>query len=287
MKKLVFVKKNVVLLLSVLLLISLILIGCTSGAKETKGDNSEDTASKGAREVIVGVGNKFPPYDFINENNEPDGYEVAILKEVDKRLPQYKFKYDPIGWDNMLLSLDSGKIEIASHQIVTTPEREKKYLLTKEWTSTGDNFILYKKGRTDITDLDSLGGKKVTVYQGSAEDRILLEYNKTHDKQIDIVYFSSTNEMLYDDIVSGRIDASIWPRSVFDEINNAYGGGLAITDYCVKQQDCYYLLNKGSERLRDDIDKVLAELKQDGTMSELAIKYTGHDYTYGKADPSN
>ena len=37
--------------------------------------------------VRVAHTNYYVPYDFVNDKGESDGFEVAVLKEVDKLLP--------------------------------------------------------------------------------------------------------------------------------------------------------------------------------------------------------
>ena len=57
----------------------------------------QDTTTQGnsdsqkVRKVYVAVGATFEPYTYIDENNQPAGYDVAVLQEIDNRLPQYEF----------------------------------------------------------------------------------------------------------------------------------------------------------------------------------------------------
>ena len=84
-----------------------ILSGCGSktagsGSAQNGGQNTEqntiqDTTAQGnsdsqkVRKVYVAVGATFEPYTYIDENNQPAGYDVAVLQEIDNRLPQYEF----------------------------------------------------------------------------------------------------------------------------------------------------------------------------------------------------
>ena len=44
--------------------------------------------------VRVAHTNYYVPYDFVNDKGESDGFEVAVLKEIDKLLPEYEFEYN-------------------------------------------------------------------------------------------------------------------------------------------------------------------------------------------------
>lgn len=102
-------------------LASAMLVGC--GKKSGEND--------GVTEIVVGSGNVYNPYCYVDENGNAVGYEYDLLKEIDKLLPQYKFKYQTMSFDQILLSLDSGKIDIAAHQYEKTAERESKYLFSE------------------------------------------------------------------------------------------------------------------------------------------------------------
>ena len=90
------------------------LIGATvigrnlTGAKKAKSDSGKVTTLK------VAHTQNYVPYDFVDKDGNSDGYEVAVLKEIDKKLPQYKFEYTGTSDDDLLLGLESGKYDIGT-----------------------------------------------------------------------------------------------------------------------------------------------------------------------------
>ncbi|SFM39382.1 transporter substrate-binding domain-containing protein [Pelosinus propionicus] len=152
-------------LLSGILAGALLLAGCSSqkGADQASGAAANDT--KQVRQVLVGAGSTFEPYAYIDKNNQPAGYDVAVLKEIDARLPQYEFRFQSIELKNLLLSLDAKKINIATQQFEKNPDREAKYLFTNEGFANYDKRIVVAKGRTDIKTIDDLVGKRVGCSQ--------------------------------------------------------------------------------------------------------------------------
>ena len=73
-------------------------------------DKSANQAGDGDKKVItVAHTNYYVPYDFVNEKGESDGFEVAVMKEVAKKLPQYDFKFVPTSDDDSLIGVESGK----------------------------------------------------------------------------------------------------------------------------------------------------------------------------------
>ncbi|MDU4961853.1 MAG: transporter substrate-binding domain-containing protein [Sporomusaceae bacterium] len=253
---------------------SLLLAGC--GGKEAAAPQA---SGQQVRKIAVGVGSTFEPYAYIDANNQPAGYDVAVLKEIDARLPQYEFNYQSIELKNLLLSIDAKKVLIATQQFEKNPDREAKYLFTNEGFANYDKRIVFAKGRTDIKTIDDLAGKRVGCGQGSNTAAILEKYNQQHDKKINIVYASGGSGVVYDDLVNGRLDAGVMTRKTFNRNNEAFGGGLDIVnDSLFSKSEAHFILSKQETQLRDDIDRVLKELKQDGTLSKLSHQYTNSDY---------
>ncbi len=260
---------------------TLTLTGCGSPASSGTSGNLSSPADSSAevRQIAVGAGSTFEPYAYIDENNQPAGYDVAVLKEIDARLPQYEFTFESIELKNLLLSIDAGKIDIATQQFEENPSRKEKYLFTTEGFSNYDKRLVFAKGRTDIQTIDDLVGKRVVCGQGSNTAAILEQYNAEHNGGIEIVYASGgSSSATYDDIVNGRIDAGVMTRKTFNRNNEAFGNGLGISDELFSQSDAYFILAKDEVQLRDDIDGALRSMKEDGTLTKLSIEYTGSDY---------
>ena len=256
-------------------------------ANSASGQNTaaQDTSAQGngsqdVRKVYVAVGATFEPYTYIDENNQPAGYDVAVLQEIDNRLPQYEFQIENMELANISVALDAKKVSIGSQQFEKNPEREKKYLFTNEGFATYNKRLVYKKGRDDIHSIDDLVGKKVSAGQGSNTAAILETYNAEHDNKIDIVYSNgATSESIYDDVMNGRLDAIVATKKTFKKYNEAFGGGYDINeDSYFSESQAYFMLAQGEEQLRDDMDIALKSMKEDGTLTKLSIEYTGSDY---------
>ena len=75
------------------------LAGCGKDSGADGGAKSAD----GKKVITVAHTNYYVPYDYVNEQGESDGFEVAVMKEVAKKLPQYEFKFVPTSDDDLLI----------------------------------------------------------------------------------------------------------------------------------------------------------------------------------------
>jgi len=274
--------------------LTLALAGCGSNQNsDTNTKNVAEAASKGANtttaateepaqvtKIVVGTGTAFPKVCFIDENGKLTGFDVELLKEIDKRLPQYEFELKTMDFSNLLLSLDTKKIDLVAHVMEKNPEREQKYLFNKEAYAHWRNRIVVAKDNNTIQSLDDLKGKKALTSATSAEAQILENYNKENDNAIKIVYQSGAANDTVNQLTTGRVDATISADFVLPIIDpqsklKAVGDELSSADilYVLRKDDA------DSQKLADAIDGAIQEVKADGTLGKLSTEWLGADVT--------
>ena len=129
MKNSKFAKKVVAQVVGALMAVSV--MGCGKAADSGASASADIPEVAGVQKVVIGSGINYNPYCYLDENGEAVGYEYDLLKEIDELLPQYEFEYQSMAFDQLVLSLESGKIDVAAHQYEYTDERAEKYLLIR------------------------------------------------------------------------------------------------------------------------------------------------------------
>lgn len=271
MKK--FLKRLFATSLVAVLLSSTVLAGC---AKKNENEN-------GVKKIIVGTGNIFSPYCYLDENGNLAGYEYEVLKAVDELLPQYEFEFQTSDFSNILISLDAGKIDIAAHQYEYNEERDSKYLFSKEAYTTFVTYLVVPSDNTTIKSLDDLQGKTVFAGgKGSNSTYILQKYNELNkNNPIKIVNAeSATLEEYVQALLNGAWNATIMTKRNLKQLNDSYGSeAFKITGEPIQSSSTYYLFAKGNTELQEAVDGAIKELKQSGKLAEISIKVLGADYT--------
>lgn len=257
------------------------------GSSSTGQNSSAETGSDEVQTIVVGVISTTDKWGNLDENGELDGYEIAVLKEVDKRLPQYEFDIQPSDFNNILLSLDTGKIDLGSHMYEYNEDRAAQYLYSNEgYINFSTYFILPADSELDGS-WESLAGHVVgEIGETDNSSLIVKAYNEENpEKAIDLDYYGSvSDEVIVQSLLDARWDAIISVGSwTIDTWNKDYGNGESIVKLgdTVSTSLAYYLYPKDGqhEELRDAVDGVLKELKEDGTLKEISETYFGYDIT--------
>lgn len=271
-------------------ILMLVLSGCASvsessggsaGGTSSASDSNNATASTGGvKKIIVGTGTAFPNVCFIDENGKLTGYDVELVREIDKRLPDVEFEFKTMEFSNLLLSLETNKIDFVAHQMETNPEREQKYLFNKVPYSIFLNRVAVSKDNNTIKGLDDLVGKKVLTGATSNAAYLLNEYNKTHNNGIDVVYSSGAANDTVQQIVSGRVDATI-TTDFANRFNTDADGNVALKTVGepLNQSNVFFVFRKDEQPLADEIDQAITEIKADGTLKKLSEQWLGDDFT--------
>ncbi|MBB3129690.1 L-cystine transport system substrate-binding protein [Paenibacillus rhizosphaerae] len=263
-----------------------VIAGCGSGSKggETSADTAANAAAGGAvKKIVVGTGTAFPKICFIDENGKLTGFDVELVREIDKRLPDYEFDIQTQEFSNLLLSLETKKIDFVAHEMEKNPERTEKYLFNKEPYAHWRNKIIVAKDNDSIHSLDDLKGKKVLTGATSAEAQILENYNKEHDNAIQIVYQNGAANDTVNQITTGRVDATIGADFSLPLIDPQ--GKLKVTGDDQSEHDILFVFRKDDpeeQKLADAVDGAIKELKQDGTLGKLSKEWLGSDFTADK-----
>ena len=115
-------KKYWLFLLSIVVAVSV--AGCGTNVSSSAGKKKE----KDVQTIVVGTGTQFPNICFIDDKGKLTGYDVEVVRAIDKELKDYKFEFKTMEFSNLLLSLESNKIDMIAHNMAQNAERKKKFL---------------------------------------------------------------------------------------------------------------------------------------------------------------
>ena len=250
-------------------------------------DKSANQAGDGGKKVItVAHTNYYVPYDFVNEKGESDGFEVAVMKEVAKKLPQYDFKFVPTSDDDLLIGVESGKYTVGTKGIWITEPRKKKYIFPKNNIGASVIGLIVRKENTDkIKDLASFAdfsGKLVPIASQDARYSVIDNFNKENtDHQIKLVPSEAFQVAdAYSWVLEGRYDAYLevelsYKNNIQKEEAPYHKFNDQLTYIRYKGIPTYPIINKNEQQFADDYDKAIEELRQEGKIAELEQQYFG------------
>ena len=250
-------------------------------------------ASADATRVIIATEGAYAPYNYVDENGNPDGYDIAVAKAVDELLENYEFEYVAVEWSSIFAGLEADRYQVLVTQASKTAEREEKYLFGSTAYTWGAGAIAYLKGREGITGLASIANTDLTlsVAVGSSNENIVLTWNREHpDQQVNIVYNDGDISKALLDVQEGRVDATLVSPAVAANVIGTQGlnvdyklrdeATVESTYWLFSQTDAYAETNR---ELAARVDEALQTLIDNGTLAQISEQYLGADYSTKEA----
>ncbi len=251
-----------------LIMTAALLGGC--GSDSAKNGSASETAKK----IIVGLDDNYPPMGFKDDKNEIVGFDVDLAKEAAKRLGR-EVEFKAIDWSSKEAELKSGRVDVLWNGLDITDKRKENMLFSEPYMDNRQ-IIFVAKG-SSIQSQDNLAGKTVgTQSGGTAEEYI--DGNADFRSSMKEVKKYPDYISAFMDLENGRLDAI-----VADEITGRYymskhPDKIEAVDVAVGPVSTFGIgFRKDDQALRDEIQKVMDEMKQDGTMSKISEKWFAKD----------
>lgn len=149
-----------VLLSVTAVLLSAILVACSSNAKE---DQLDKITKKG--KMVVAMSPEFAPFEFktlIDGKDTIVGADVEIAKAIGEEL-NVEVEFSAMSFDNVLASLKSGKADIAISGISATKERQKSYNFSDSYYESKNVMMVLKDKLQDYKTIDDFNNQAVVV----------------------------------------------------------------------------------------------------------------------------
>ena len=241
----------------------------TAAAEETKEETAGEAQEGDRTTFTVGFDAEFPPYGYMDENGDYTGFDLDLAQEVCDR-NGWELVKQPIDWDSKDMELSSGSIDCIWNGF-TMNGREDAYTWSVPYVDNSQVFVV--KADAGISTQADLAGKIVGVQKDSSALAAL-----EGDAADLAATFAEMNQYAdyntgFMDLEAGAIDALAVDIGVANYQIASRGDGYVIMDekLATEQYGIGFLL--GNEELKDQVEKTLLEMADDGTFTKIAEKY--------------
>lgn len=219
--------------------------------------------------LTVGTNAEFPPFEYVDDNGEPDGFDVALIKAIGEKLG-VQVEVENMEFDSLVASIGN-KIDVAIAGMTVTDERKNSVDFSDSYYDALQ-YVIVPEG-SEIAAFDDLAGKTIGVQLGTTGDFIASD-------DVDGASVSQYNKAVdaVNDLINGRVDCVIIdknPALVFEEKFAGQVKALDGAQFDFEVENYAIALPKGDTALADQINTALQEIKADGTFDKLVEEYIG------------
>lgn len=222
-----------------------------------------------AGKLSIALSGAFPPFSFVDENNNVVGFDVDIGNAIAKRL-KVQPEIVTTAWDGIIAGLATGRYDAIIGSMSITEERKKAVDFVGPYYRSG-LAVFVKKG-ADVKNVDALKGKAIGVTLGEAAEKWAREQN-----MFEIRTYKGLPEMLLD-LNAGRVNAIVADDvPVFVAIAKSNAPVEQVKDDRMPRYDIGMAIRKGNPELAAAMQRALDDMMKDGTYEAISKKWIGHD----------
>ncbi len=247
-----------------LLLVFMLVLCLSSCGRNTNSD-------AGSSRPVITVGSEdYPPFIDLDNNGDPTGLDMDILKEAFDRVG-YDIRFVAINWEDKDDLLASGEVDCVTGGF-TVEGREEGYLWIGPYMNS--NQVQVVNSGSDIRSLQDLEGKTVAVQAASVAESVLLELS---NPGVQVLSFED-NMLPFAALASNYVDALVADEPVVVRYMKDYDTGFTILDEPVLYASVGTAFAKdGDAELCAKVNAAIDDMREDGTLQEIVEGYLDAD----------
>ena len=248
-------------------LLAVLMLTASAAMAETALEKIQE---KGA--LTIATEGCWSPWTYHDENDVLTGFDIEIGALIAEGLG-VKADFQEVPWESILVGVDTGAFDIACNGVGYTDERAEKFFFSDPYVYT-EAVLVVRADNEEIKSLEDLKGRKTSNSPNSTYALKAEEMGATVD------YVDTLGETMMM-VIDGRVEATINAKgSVDDYLSEHPDAEIKVVQVFAGEPVCYPI-KKGedSETLLNAINEILNELRENGTLAELSVKYFGEDLT--------
>ena len=237
--------------------------GCGGDDDDNGGGGGNELGLIKEGQLLVGTDTPFPPFE-IGQPPNITGYDIEVVNAIAQKLG-LDVTYQDTSFDTIFRDLAQGKFDMVVAATTITPEREQKVDFSDPYYAA-DQALVVTPG-SDIKTVEDLDGKTVGAQDGTTGE----EYANDETDASDVRGFPEGPDAI-NAVKAGQVDAVVIDQPVAQDALEKEGGIEIPT--IIPTGELYGLPTpQDSDALREQINKALQEMKDDGTLKGLYQKY--------------
>lgn len=274
-------KKIIAVILSVCMLVC-VATGCGSAA-----DLQNVDAIKKAGELVVYTNSGFAPYEYPS-NGKVVGVDMDIAQAIADKLG-VKLVIEDVNFETIITAIQSGKGALGLAGITVTDERKESVDFSDTY-STSIQYIITPADKT-VEKIEDLAGLTIGTQTGTTgsftvEDAIKGTQDDDGNHVKGVLEDTGAKMVDYENaflaavaLEAGKIDAVVVDKLPAEIIEKQYNGKFKIVELVYadgsKTNEQYAIaIAKGNDSLRELVNEVLKELKDNGKIDEWTVQHS-------------
>ena len=267
--------KRIFIVLLIIITLSLMMSSVSAEGLFGLFEDNASSIENNDTNFIVGFNPEFPPFTYKDDNGSFTGFDLELAQEVANR-NNWTFIAQPvIDWNSKEIELNSDEIDCIWSEF-TINGREDDFTWSDPYFNNSQVIIV--KENSGIESPSDLKGKNVEVLEGSSALQALNENNESLKNTFGQLTEIKEYNTGFMNLESGICDALIGDVGIANyHLEEKYSdSNIKILDEPLAYEQYGVGFKKSNTDLRNQVQKTLDEMFEDGTVDEIAQKYSDY-----------
>lgn len=263
--------------------------GCVmAGAASAQAGETLDRVMK--NKLLVEVTDQaYPPFSFLNDKGEMDGFDIDVAKEFARRLG-VDIKVETPSWAIITAGNWKGRWDICVCSMTPTTERAAVLDFTNEYYAA-PAVIVVNGDNSDIKSAADLSGKKLgaeagTTYEKYIEKQLVIDVPGVDPVKPEFPFDDATavpydsEDTAFQDLALGggkRLDAVVAGYLTAKERVEKSDGKFKLVGDELYAEPIWVAVDKGDPEWDAKIKEIFKAMEADGTLAKISEKWVGKD----------
>ncbi|MGF1591106.1 MAG: transporter substrate-binding domain-containing protein [Pleurocapsa sp.] len=227
------------------------------------GSTLQDIQAAG--KINIAVPADFPPFGAVGVNMQPRGYDIDVANQIAAGLGVEAELISVVG-NYRIPFLQTDRVDLVISSLGKNEERAAIIDFSQPYAPFFSG--IYGRPNIKVASLAELQGQTVGVAQGSLED---LEISKLPPDQVNIKRYAN-NSLTASALVSGQVDLIATANAVAAKLMQDNPDQKIENKFILKNSPCYVGIRKGDAELLQQVNDIIAHLKQTGKLNQLSLR---------------
>ena len=221
------------------------------------------------RRIIVGGDRNYPPFEYLDAQGRPAGYNVDLTRTIARELGiEVEFRLDK--WSEIVQAFENGEIDVLQG-IFYTPRRDLKYDFSQPHIANHYVAISRNTGPPPPRSLADLKNLRIVVERGDVAHDFLIEQGLKRRMAL-----ADDAEVALRELAGGQHDAALIGRLASLHLIEKNGWtGLRLGQTPLISLDYCYAVQSGRKALLAQFDEGLRLVEQSGELRRIQEKWFG------------
>lgn len=241
-----------------------------------EGSDADSDTGYSDRKVTLVTSGTGEPYTLLADDGTWTGIDAEMWAEIKERTG-WEVEVKQAAFDAMWGELDTARADVVANCTAVKPEREEKYNATIPYY--GDAQCVIVNDSSSYKTVEDLKGKVVGCTNGQAAQTIIEDLGAEIGFEVKLYEDSAVG---MNDLMLERIDAYANTTTNVNAFshNNGEADFRFFEENLLANNVAYFLpkTDEGAE-LKEELDKVIQEMLDDGTIGKITEKWMFADMT--------